>query len=96
MPPLPAKFGQDSLALRISRVVPITLWPALRVSKASDLPKPDEAPVISQVDGRAAAIVVDELCCCGEGCQETEVWSRLLKRKSSYRGGYNIDGDNGR
>ena len=47
-------------------MVPITLWPALRVSRASDLPKPDDAPVISQVDGRAAAISVDEVRWFGE------------------------------
>lgn len=62
MPRLPAKSGKDSLALWISRVVPITLWPTLGVSKAIDLPKPDEAPVISQVDGCAAAISVDGMC----------------------------------
>ena len=66
MPPLAANSGKDSWAPLTLRVVPITLWPALRVSRASDLPKPDDAPVISQVDGRAAAISVDEVRCLGK------------------------------
>ena len=61
MPPFAANSGNDSFALRRSRLVPITLWPALRASRARDLPKPEDAPVISQVDGRAAAIVCRSL-----------------------------------
>ena len=63
MPPLSANSGKDSWAFWMSRVVPMTLWPALRVSEASDLPRPDEAPVMSQVDGRAGGIFVDDFCC---------------------------------
>ena len=48
-------------------MVPMTLWPALRFSRASDLPRPDEAPVMSQVDGRDGGIFVDEVCFWGAG-----------------------------
>lgn len=56
MPPLAEKSEKLISALLTSRVVAITLLPAFRASEAMDLPRPDEAPVISQVN-RVAVMV---------------------------------------
>lgn len=57
MPPFVTKSGKVDLALEMSRVVPITLQPRLRASRAIDLPNPEEAPVINQMEGSAAVMM---------------------------------------
>lgn len=66
MPPLVENSGKEVSVFAILRVVPMTLWQAWRASRASDLPNPEEAPVISQVKGGVGAIfekrLVSALC----------------------------------
>lgn len=47
---LPWNSGKDLWAFGTSREVPMTLWPEFKAANARDLPKPEEAPVMSHVN----------------------------------------------
>ena len=51
MPPSPSTSFTSAGLLEGFREVAMTLWPALRAMCASEVPKPEEHPVMSQTRG---------------------------------------------